>query len=64
MAKSAQININGKTVDLPVQEGTLGPDVIEVGKLTAEGVFTLDPGFVSTASCESRITYIDGDKGI
>jgi len=64
MAKSAQININGKLVDLPVLEGTVGPDVIEVGKLTAEGVFTLDPGFVSTASCESRITYIDGDEGI
>ncbi len=64
MTKSAQININGKLVDLPVLEGTVGPDVIEVGKLTAEGVFTLDPGFVSTASCESRITYIDGDEGI
>lgn len=64
MAKSTQININGKTVDLPTLEGTEGPDVIEVGKLTAEGVFTLDPGFVSTASCESRITFIDGDKGI
>jgi len=64
MAKSAQINLNGKTVDLTVLEGTVGPDVVEVGKLTAEGVFTLDPGFVSTASCESRITYIDGGKGV
>jgi citrate synthase len=64
MAKSTQITINGKSVDLPTLEGTEGPDVIEVGKLTGEGVFTLDPGFVSTASCESRITYIDGDKGI
>jgi citrate synthase len=64
MAKSAQINLNGKTVDLQVLEGTVGPDVVEVGKLTAEGVFTIDPGFVSTASCESRITYIDGGKGV
>jgi citrate synthase len=64
MAKSTQISINGKSVDLPTLEGTEGPDVVEVGKLTSEGVFTLDPGFVSTASCESRITYIDGDKGI
>jgi len=58
-------NGNGTTsIDLPVLEGTLGPDVINVGSLTANGYFTYDPGFTSTASCESKITYIDGDNGI
>jgi len=51
-------------VDLPLLEGTLGPDVINVGSLTGKGYFTYDPGFTSTASCESKITFIDGDKGI
>ena len=62
--KSAQLTIDGKSIDLPVYGGTEGPDVIDVGKLTGEGYFTYDPGFVSTASCESEITYIDGDAGI
>lgn len=62
--KSAQLTIGGKTLDLPIYSGTIGPDVVDVGKLTSAGVFTYDPGFVSTASCESKITYIDGDKGI
>jgi citrate synthase len=44
--------------------GTIGPDVVDVGGLTAKGYFTYDPGFVSTASCESKITYIDGGKGV
>ena len=44
--------------------GTLGPEVIDVGPLVKENYFTYDPGFVSTASCESKITFIDGDKGI
>src|SRR5210317_2092204 len=51
-------------IDLPVHKGTLGPDVVDVGGLTANGYFTYDPGFTSTASCESQITFIDGDKGI
>ena len=51
-------------IDLPLQEGTLGPDVVDVGQLTSAGYFTYDPGFTSTASCESKITYIDGDQGI
>src|SRR6056300_453751 len=51
-------------IDLPVLEGTLGPDVVNVGSLTSNGYFTYDPGFTSTASCESKITFIDGDKGI
>ena len=52
------------SIDLPVLEGTLGPDVVNVGSLTSNGYFTYDPGFTSTASCESKITFIDGDKGI
>ncbi|MEZ5557468.1 MAG: citrate synthase [Pseudomonadales bacterium] len=62
--KSAQLSVDGKTIDLPVISGVEGPDVIDIGKLTGEGYFTYDPGFVSTASCESKITYIDGDKGV
>ena len=62
--KTAQLTIDGKSIDLPVLGGSIGPEVIDVGKLTAEGYFTYDPGFVSTASCESAITYIDGDQGI
>jgi citrate synthase len=61
----ATITANGKTAELPVYSGTLGPDVIDIGKLYAQtGMFTLDPGFTSTASCESQITYIDGDQGV
>ncbi|MGN6210634.1 citrate synthase [Asticcacaulis sp.] len=61
----AQINFEGKAVDLPVMKGTLGPDVIDIRKLYAEtDAFTYDPGFTSTASCESKITFIDGDKGV
>src|SRR5207253_10043429 len=49
----------------PMYEGTVGPDVIDISKLYGEaGVFTYDPGFTSTGSCESKITYIDGDEGI
>ena len=51
-------------VELPIYSGTLGPDVIDVGKLTSLGMFTYDPGFVSTAACESQITFIDGGKGV
>ncbi|HEY0233756.1 MAG TPA: citrate/2-methylcitrate synthase, partial [Afipia sp.] len=63
--KSATLTVDGKSVELPVQAGTVGPDVIDIGKLYAQtGMFTFDPGFTSTASCESKITYIDGDAGI
>jgi citrate synthase len=55
----------GKTWDLPVVSGTMGPDTIDIRKLYEQaGVFTLDPSFTSTASCKSRITYIDGDNGV
>jgi len=52
------------TMDLPIYKGTIGPDVIDIRKLYAQtGKFTYDPGFLSTAACQSAITYIDGDKG-
>ncbi len=55
----------GKAVTLPILSGTMGPDVIDVRKLYAEtGNFTFDPSYTSTASCKSRITFIDGDEGI
>jgi citrate synthase len=58
-------NSTGKSVVLPVIDGTIGPSVIDIRKLYAEtGMFTYDPGFTSTGSCDSEITYIDGDEGI
>ena len=62
--KAARLSVGGVDVVLPVYSPTEGQDVIDVGKLTSQGYFTYDPGFVSTASCESAITYIDGDNGI
>lgn len=55
---------SGKTVELPVYSGTIGPDVIDVAGLLKEGYFTHDPGFMSTSATESKITYIDGDEGV
>ena len=64
-AGTAKIEIDGKSHELPVLSGTLGPNVVDVKKLYGEaGVFTLDPGFTSTASCESQITFIDGEEGV
>ncbi|KEC56931.1 citrate synthase [Bartonella rochalimae] len=61
----AYMTVNGKKIELPVRKGTIGPDVIEIASLYKEtDTFTYDPGFTSTASCESKITYIDGDKGV
>ena len=55
----------GKTLDFPTYSGTIGPDVIDIRALYGKtGMFTYDPGFLSTASCASKITYIDGDQGI
>ena len=63
-ARAATLTHGGKTVELPVRVGVLGPEVIDVGGLyKGTGCFTYDPGFTSTANCASRITYIDGDKG-
>ncbi len=65
-SKHATLAIDGvdTPIELPIYSGSLGPDVIDVSKLTGQGFFTYDPGFVSTAACESGITYIDGDQGI
>ena len=60
----ARLSIDDKEIDLPVIAGSEGPNVIDVGRLTSQGYFTYDPGFVSTASCDSEITYIDGDSGV
>jgi citrate synthase len=55
----------GKSCELDALSGTVGPDVVNIGPLYKEhGVFTFDPGFMATASCESHITYIDGDAGV
>jgi len=64
--RTAKLQIDGidKTIELPIYEGSTGPAVVDVRGLVSEGVFTYDPGFVSTASCESEITYIDGGKGV
>lgn len=61
----ATLNINDSDIDLPVYEGSIGPSVMDITRLYGQsGMFTYDPGFTSTASCESKITYIDGNEGI
>ncbi|PCI76481.1 MAG: citrate (Si)-synthase [SAR86 cluster bacterium] len=64
--RKAQLTIDGvdKPIELPVYEGSTGPDVIDVSSLVGQGFFTYDPGFMSTAACESDITFIDGGKGV
>ncbi|MEE9433988.1 MAG: citrate synthase [Sphingorhabdus sp.] len=63
--ESGKLTLGGKEHDLPVMGGTLGPDVVDIRKLYAQsGAFTFDPGFTSTASCESQLTYIDGGEGV
>jgi citrate synthase len=65
MTDKATLTIGEKNYDLPILKGSTGPDVLDVRKLYADSDhFTFDPGFTSTASCESKITYIDGDAGI
>jgi citrate synthase len=65
MTETANISLDGKTHGYPVLPGSVGPEVVDIRKLYAQtGRFTYDPGFTSTASCESKITYIDGDEGI
>jgi len=63
-AKTATLTIGDETLTLPITSGTLGPDVIDVKDVLAKGYFTYDPGFMATSACESKITFIDGDKGI
>ncbi len=63
--KSAALDFGGKSDEYKVLSGTVGPDVIDIRKLYANtGAFTYDPGFTSTASCHSQLTYIDGDQGV
>ena len=64
MKHTVQMIIDGQTIDLPVLEATQGLDVVDVRSLISQGVYTFDPGFLSTAACDSGITYIDGDAGI
>ena len=62
--RSATLTIDGKTVDFPIMKGTHGQDVIDIRSLGGKtGMFTYDSGFLSTASCQSKVTFIDGDKG-
>src|SRR4051812_6395682 len=63
--KIGTITVGNKNWDFPIYDGSVGPQVMDISKLYGEsGLFTYDPGFTSTASCESKITYIDGDEGI
>ncbi len=63
--KKAILTIEGREpIELPIYAGTLGPDVVDVSSLTAKGLFTYDPGFMSTAATKSDITFIDGDNGV
>ena len=68
MGNSSKVILNynaGKeNVELPVMKGTLGPDVVDIRTFAQTGMFTFDPGFLATASCDSKITFIDGDKGL
>ena len=66
MDKKATLTLtDGSTLDFPVLTGTIGPEVIDIRSLYGKsGMFTYDPGFLSTASCNSKITYIDGDAGV
>src|SRR5260370_6014285 len=63
--KIATLTVGNKTYDFPILSGTVGPDVLDSAKLYAQpGMFTYAPGFTSTGSCQSKITYIDGDAGV
>jgi len=62
---SVKLAVGDKDIDLGVISGSVGPDVVDIRKLYAQtGMFTYDPGFTSTASCDSGLTYIDGDEGV
>lgn len=64
--KKATLSVDGleQTIELPMYSGSVGPDVIDVSSLTSKGYFTYDPGFMATAACDSKITYIDGGAGV
>jgi citrate synthase len=64
-SENAKLTVNNENLDYNVDKGSIGPDVIDISKLYSEtGKFTYDPGFTSTASCKSTITYIDGEEGV
>src|SRR5438477_2169879 len=64
-AKTGTLTVGNQQWSFPIQEGTIGPSVLDIAKLYSQtGMFTYDPGFTSTGSCESKITYIDGDEGV
>ena len=64
-SENAKLTVNNEDLDYNVDKGSIGPDVIDISKLYSEtGKFTYDPGFTSTASCKSTITYIDGEEGV
>jgi citrate synthase len=63
--RNATLTVDGKSVEFPVLSGNIGPDVVDIRSMYAKtGMFTFDPGFMSTAACKSNITYIDGDAGV
>ena len=65
MSESAQITVNGKTIECPIVVGSEGGRAIDIAKLRSEmDIITLDPGFSNTGACKSFITFLDGDKGI
>lgn len=64
MSKTVTLKYGKNTVELPILKGTLGNPVVDIRQFSATGMFTFDPGFLSTASCESKITFIDGEKGL
>ncbi|MCB2061501.1 MAG: citrate (Si)-synthase, partial [Novosphingobium sp.] len=65
MGNQAKLSAGGKDFEYPVLSGSVGPDVVDIRKLYGQtGLFTFDPGFTSTASCESALTYIDGEDGV
>ena len=64
-SENAKLTINNENLNYGIDKGSIGPDVIDISKLYSEtGKFTYDPGFTSTASCKSTITYIDGEEGV
>ncbi len=64
MSQKAHLEIAGKNFEFGVHSGTIGPDVVDISALNGSGIFTYDPGFLATAACESKITYIDGAEGV
>lgn len=61
---NATLQIDGQSIEFPTMQGSIGPAVVDTRALGSHGYFTYDPGFLSTASCSSSITYIDGDEGL